>query len=123
MCFQLLFLNTERATKFEETVILKTLLLVWKVTLCSSKILSIWKRQKYSERSGLPCSRQRPLSISLQYTCPSQPCSFSHCSLLKVSFLLSAPQGSSKGSEVPPQGFLVSIPVLNHLSLPLWLAC
>lgn len=124
VCFQVLFLNTERAKKVKETLILKTLFPVWKVILYSSKIFSIWKRQKCSERSGLPCSLQRPLSISQQHTCPSQPCSFSHCSLLKVPFvLLSAPQGSSKGSEVPPRGFLVSTLVLSHLSLSLWLAC
>lgn len=125
MCFQVLFLNIERAKKVEETVILKTLFLVWKVILYSSKIFSIRKRQKCSERSGLPCSLQRPLSVSLQCTCPSQPCLlFPTVSLLKAPFVvLSAPQTTSKGSEVPPQGFPVSVLVLSLLSLSLWLAC
>lgn len=52
------------------------------------KIFSIWKRQKCSERSGLPCSLQRPFSVSLQSTCLSPSCLLlPTVSLLKALFV------------------------------------
>lgn len=46
MCFQVLFLNTEKAKKVKETVMLKTPFLVWKVILYSSKNIFNWEKTK-----------------------------------------------------------------------------
>lgn len=61
MCFKVLFLNTEKAKKVKETVMLKTPFLVCKVILLYSlKNILDWGKTKYSEKPGFPCSLQRP---------------------------------------------------------------
>lgn len=61
------------------------------------KYFQLGKRQKCSERSGLPCSLQRPMSVSLQYTRLSLffP-TFSFLKALFVSFVI-CPTGFGEG--------------------------
>ena len=122
--FQVLFLNTEKAEKVEDTVMLKTSFLMWKAILYSSKIIFNLEKTKMFRKVRPPCSLQRPFSVSLQYARLSQPCLLSPLRPSKSALFLSpVPHGLLKGSAVPPQGFLGSVLVLRTSGHSPWLAC
>ena len=68
MCFEVLFLNTEKAKKIKETVMLKSLFLVCKViVLYSLKNILDWGKTKIFRKARLAVFFAKTFLISQQY--------------------------------------------------------
>lgn len=68
MCFEVLFLNTEKAKKIKETVMLKSLFLVCKViVLYFLKNILDWGKTKIFRKARLPAFSAKTFLISQQY--------------------------------------------------------
>lgn len=79
LCFQVLLLNTEKAKKVTETVMLKNSIPgVESYSLLFKKYFQLGKDKNVQNgQAGFPYSLQSPLSVSPEYTCLSPSCHLS----------------------------------------------